>query len=69
MLLYDTSGGEYQLYQFPIKLPLNDVRWVHLPGRRGLTGNDALGTIYEWYGESGGQLKYYPQVGYLIVLN
>ena len=28
-------------------------------GRR-LRGQDSLGTLFEWYGESGGQLKYYP---------
>lgn len=29
------------------------------PGRR-LRGQDNSGTLFEWYGESGGQLKYYP---------
>ena len=28
-------------------------------GRR-IRGRDSSGTIFEWYGESGGQLKYYP---------
>ena len=28
-------------------------------GRR-LRGRDEAGTLFEWYGESGGQLKYYP---------
>jgi hypothetical protein len=30
-------------------------------GRR-LRGQDEYGTLFEWYGESGGQLKYYPRV-------
>jgi hypothetical protein len=25
-----------------------------------LRGRDEHGTLFEWYGESGGQLKYYP---------
>jgi hypothetical protein len=25
-----------------------------------LCGDDRLGTLFEWYGTSGGQLKYYP---------
>lgn len=33
---------------------------VTLPGWR--EGEDNLGTLFEWYGESGGQLKYYPLV-------
>lgn len=28
-------------------------------GRR-LAGNDGEGNLFEWYGESGGQFKYYP---------
>jgi hypothetical protein len=60
----------YQLHQFPITLPSpNTLRW-HYPiikrgkgagevGRR-LAGDDESGTLFEWYGESGGQLKYYP---------
>jgi len=27
---------------------------------RRVIGDDATGTLFEWYGESGGQLKYYP---------
>lgn len=27
---------------------------------RRLIGDDEAGTLFEWYGESGGQLKYYP---------
>jgi hypothetical protein len=31
-------------------------------GSRRLRGMDRTGIVFEWYGESGGQLKYYPDV-------
>lgn len=56
----------YQLHQFPLLLPRPQTLTWHFPqnrtgevGRR-LTGADSQGIILEWYGESGGQLKYYP---------
>jgi len=53
--------GDYQLYKFPIDLPdPASLQW-EFSGRR-LIGKDALGVLFEWYGESGGQLKYYPLV-------
>ena len=64
------SIGEYQLYQFPISLPDPDsIAWdCPLVRRRGglqvgnsIRGYDDTGTIFEWYGQSGGQLKYYPR--------
>lgn len=56
----------YQLHQFPLSMPnAYDLSW-NFPtkkdgneGRR-LAANDESGVIFEWYGESGGQLKYYP---------
>ncbi len=60
--------GEYQLFKFPLSLPNpKSLAWDFPPvkgdeakiGRR-LRGRDNLGTLFEWYGESGGQLKYYP---------
>ena len=67
--------GEYQLSQFGIYLPdPAELHW-YCPevARRGIltTGNricadDDSGTIFEWYGQSGGQLKYYPPVNYAI---
>ena len=63
--------GEYQLFRFPLSLPkAASLKWdfpsvtnngKERAGRR-LRGQDRLGTIIEWYGESGGQLKYYPLV-------
>lgn len=55
----------YQLHQFPLNL-VNPaaLRWS-FPVKSGATarrlvGEDEAGTLVEWYGESGGQLKFYP---------
>jgi hypothetical protein len=63
--------GEYQLFKFSLILPepaslIWDFPTVQQnrdtrPGRR-LRGRDMTSTLFEWYGESGGQLKYYPLV-------
>lgn len=66
LVLSWNRAGHYQLHQFRLTMPnANKLRW-HFPtnkngsaGRR-LTGDDQTGTLFEWYGESGGQLKYYP---------
>jgi hypothetical protein len=65
------SQGEYQLFRFALTLPDPlSLKWdfpsvknnsEHKIGRR-LRGQDEAGTLFEWYGESGGQLKYYPLV-------
>lgn len=66
-----SADGEYQLHQFPIELPNPDQIHWHCPmiKSRGvfklsdaIRGDDGTGTIFEWYGQSGGQLKYYPKV-------
>lgn len=59
----------YQLHQFALNLPNpNALRWYfplkkdsNEPANR-LCGVDNTGVIFEWYGQSGGQLKYYPLV-------
>lgn len=63
--------GEYQLFKFSLSLPKpSSLKWdfpsvtnngEKRSGRR-LRGQDKFGTLFEWYGESGGQLKYYPLV-------
>lgn len=68
MLSWNKTGS-YQLHRFSLTLPdANSLRWYfpsvarrgsESPARR-LNGNDGSGTLFEWYGESGGQLKYYP---------
>ena len=62
---------QYQLFKFPLSLPGPEILQWDFPtvegngeartGRR-LRGKDSAGVLFEWYGESGGQLKYYPQV-------
>jgi hypothetical protein len=65
------TKGEYQLFKFSLDLPNPSQLTWDFPtvknkgeerhGRR-LRGQDQYGTLFEWYGESGGQLKYYPLV-------
>lgn len=72
LVLSWSLAGEYQLHQFPI-LSLPDPRslsWhfgysTNDAGEKTvqahINGDDATGRrVFEWYGESGGQLKYYP---------
>ena len=63
--------GWYQLHQFPLSLPdPNQLEWTfptyvrdgELSVGNHLNGNDTIGSLFEWYGESGGQLKYYPLI-------
>lgn len=66
-----SAQGEYQLFKFSLSLPkVTSLKWdfpsainngEERIGRR-LRGQDKKGTLFEWYGESGGQLKYYPLV-------
>ena len=66
-LSYNKKGW-YQLHQFPIALPNPScLSWKFpIKTRKGkalignLQGRDSKGVIFEWYGDSGGQLKYYP---------
>lgn len=69
LVLSWNKDGWYQLHQFSLQLPNpQNLEW-HVPQltRKGtetrarcLRGDDSAGTLIEWYGESGGQLKYYP---------
>lgn len=61
-LQWEEKSVRYQLFQFPIKLPApKSLRWES--GGRRLAGYDETGILIEWYGLSGGQLKYYPLTG------
>jgi hypothetical protein len=69
LVLSWNKAGWYQLHQFPLHLPnAKRLKWYFPTVRtkigaaiaRHLRGADAAGTLLEWYGESGGQLKYYP---------
>jgi hypothetical protein len=67
-LLYDRNAGIYQLFWFSASLPLpQTMRWYYSNSKKSsktsaghLNGDDAMGRLFEWYGESGGQIKYYP---------
>lgn len=61
VLQWERKSGRYQLFQFPINLPDPDQLKWQVNGRR-LIGKDGKGVLFEWYGLSGGQLKYYPLV-------
>jgi len=64
-----SKSGWYQLHQFALRLPNpKHLQW-YFPSvtkrdrkavARRLNGDDSSGTLFEWYGESGGQLKFYP---------
>jgi hypothetical protein len=71
LVLSWNEQGWYQLHQFSLKLPdPNLIQWSFPPGKtrkgqdasegRHLRGEDQHGKLFEWYGESGGQLKYFP---------
>lgn len=69
-LMWD-QNGDYQLHQFPIYLPdpASIVWYYPLVRRRGVLqagnavcGHDDGGRLFEWYGQSGGQRKYYPKM-------
>ena len=52
------------MHQFPISMPNpSEIRWYY-PEQAGnsIRGDDDAGKLFEWYGQSGGQLKYYPKV-------
>ena len=69
VLLWDQEG-DYQLFQLPLTLPNpGNMQWTCYISTRSdgtetsrLAGESAAGVLYEWYGESGGQFKYYPSV-------
>ena len=62
-LMWNRATGEYQLFKFPLTLPdPSTLKWYFTTSSKGhLNGDDSSGgRVFEWYGESGGQLKYYP---------
>lgn len=69
LVLSWNSKGQYQLHQFSLELPdPTRLRWYfpvkmtkegEKPADR-LCGAHENGVIFEWYGQLGGQLKYYP---------
>ena len=61
VLQWERRTERYQLFQFPIDLPEPQGLTWEVLGRR-LIAKDEQGILIEWYGLSGGQLKYYPLV-------
>lgn len=68
LVLSWSRAGTYQLHRFRLELPdPSTLRWYFpINPKTGkvaahLNGDTPLGgRLFEWYGESGGQLKYYP---------
>lgn len=70
LVLSWNNAGLYQLHQLSLQLPNpEELSWYFPTGvskgvektARHINGDDAEGRVFEWYGESGGQLKYYPK--------
>ena len=70
LVLSWNNAGLYQLHQFSLQLPSPEgLTWYFPVGTvkgvekvaRHINGDDADGRVFEWYGESGGQLKFYPK--------
>lgn len=61
ILQWDEKTLTYQMYQYALAFPNPATLSWSAQGRR-LVGRDAQGIIIEWYGHSGGQLKYYPPI-------
>jgi hypothetical protein len=66
VLSWNKQLGDYQLHQFPLQLLDHGLKWCFPAEEAHLRGDDETGKLYEWYGESGGQLKYYPPVSAAI---
>jgi transcriptional regulator with XRE-family HTH domain len=70
LVLSYNAEGWYQLHQFPLEFPNPAQLDWRFPTRQQhgqtITGNlrayDREGMVFEWYGESGGQLTYYPPI-------
>ena len=69
LVLSWNTDGWYQLHRFALTLPPPESLHWYFPiyTRNGvarvgnhLNGDNAAGRVFEWYGESSGQLKYYP---------
>lgn len=65
-LQWNKKTLQYQLFQFPLLSEIqNNLNWS--TKKRRIIGKNVLGaTLFEWYGYSGGQLKYYPPINTAI---
>lgn len=59
------NNREYQVHIFPLEYP-NNIVWQYSSDKclRGFDPNHATEPLLDWYGLSGGQLKYYPKTTY-----
>lgn len=67
VLQYNSKSNDYKLYQFPLLLPQpQSLTWRLRESKSGNSDSRCLiglrgdSILLEWYGSSGGQLKYYP---------
>ncbi len=70
LVLSWNGTGLYQLHQFALTLPNPEQLHWYFPTKtingqekiaRHINGDDMEGRVFEWYSESGGQLKFYPK--------
>ena len=56
------SENVYQWHSFPMRFP-NNIKWDFLSDKclRGFDPDYPSEALFDWYGVSGGQLKYYPR--------
>lgn len=62
LVLSYSKAAKYQWHSFSLALPTNSI-WSFRSARsvKGNDGNVPTETVIDWYGMSGGQLKYYPR--------
>ena len=66
VLQWHRKSLTYQLFQYPAKLPKPDsLKWL-VEGATLRAYDDEGNRLIEWYGFSGGQLKYYPKAANAI---
>lgn len=59
------SDRLYQIHSFNLRFPTGII-WQYISDRclRGFDPNHPTEALFDWYGSSGGQLKYYPRAVY-----
>jgi hypothetical protein len=58
----DSDDRLYQIHSFPL-IYKDGIKWEYKSNRclTGLDPDDQTESLFDWYGSSGGQLKYYPR--------
>jgi hypothetical protein len=70
-LSWDQKDKKYQLHQFNTALPKPESLSWSFPTNKGQPGKRVSAAldnevVIEWYGESGGQFKYYPKISEML---